>query len=228
VQEYGQIQARSVEPSLRGVACQLNTARHKPPRHVYYTMPPDSQAFLNTWKGKPIDGKGSFCLHVEGAHGCALIALVETVKDGSTLRVRLMLPDDTHQLINLSLAGVRSPRASGRDGEAPEPWGEEARFFTESRLGQRTVRVVLLALPAPTGVPFSSTGSATPTAASIMIGVVQHPAGNIAEHLVASGLARVVDWHAGMLSANGGMERLRTAERQVSLICSRRTIPYKK
>lgn len=41
-----------------------------------------------------------------------------------------------------------------------------------------------------------------------------HPqGGNIAEHLVANGLARVVDWHAGMLAANGGMERLRQAER---------------
>ena len=42
---------------------------------------------------------------------------------------------------------------------------------------------------------------------------VLHPAGNVAEHLVANGLARVVDWHAGMLAAGGGMERLRAAER---------------
>lgn len=48
---------------------------------------------------------------------------------------------------------------------------------------------------------------------SIFIGTVLHPAGNVAEHLVASGLARVVDWHAGMLAAGGGMERLRAAER---------------
>lgn len=40
-----------------------------------------------------------------------------------------------------------------------------------------------------------------------------HPNGNVAEFLVAAGLARVVDWHAGMLAANGGMERLRAAER---------------
>lgn len=40
-----------------------------------------------------------------------------------------------------------------------------------------------------------------------------HPNGNVAEHLVANGLARVVDWHAGMLAAGGGMERLRAAER---------------
>lgn len=42
---------------------------------------------------------------------------------------------------------------------------------------------------------------------------VIHPAGNVAEHLVASGLARVVDWHAGMLASGGAMERLRAAER---------------
>ena len=41
-----------------------------------------------------------------------------------------------------------------------------------------------------------------------------HTVGNIAEFLVSSGLARVVDWHAGMLAAGGGMERLRAAERQ--------------
>jgi staphylococcal nuclease domain-containing protein 1 len=43
--------------------------------------------------------------------------------------------------------------------------------------------------------------------------LVLHPAGNVAEHLVANGLARVVDWHAGMLASGGGMERLRAAER---------------
>jgi staphylococcal nuclease domain-containing protein 1 len=42
---------------------------------------------------------------------------------------------------------------------------------------------------------------------------VLHPAGNVAEHLVAAGLARVVDWHAGMLSGSGGMEKLRAAEK---------------
>lgn len=40
-----------------------------------------------------------------------------------------------------------------------------------------------------------------------------HPAGNIAEHLVNAGLARVVDWHAGMLAQHGGMEKLRAAEK---------------
>ena len=49
----------------------------------------------------------------------------------------------------------------------------------------------------------------------MFIGTVMHPNGNIAEHLVANGLARVVDWHAGMLSTVGGMERLRSAEAYV-------------
>jgi staphylococcal nuclease domain-containing protein 1 len=42
---------------------------------------------------------------------------------------------------------------------------------------------------------------------------VLHPAGNVAEHLAAAGLARIVDWHAGMLTNSGGMERLRAAEK---------------
>jgi len=43
--------------------------------------------------------------------------------------------------------------------------------------------------------------------------IVLHPAGNVAEHLLANGLARIVEWHAGMLASSGGMERLRTAEK---------------
>lgn len=43
--------------------------------------------------------------------------------------------------------------------------------------------------------------------------LVLHPNGNVAEFLLAQGLARVVDWHAGMLAGNGGMEKLRAAER---------------
>ena len=93
----------------------------------------------------------------------------------------------------------------------------------------------MLSLPTSTATPFQagSNASAPPPSATIFIGsgnnphfparritifdwepfIVLHPAGNIAEHLVATGLARVVDWHAGMLANNGGMERLRAAEK---------------
>ncbi|KAF9481526.1 hypothetical protein BDN70DRAFT_830817 [Pholiota conissans] len=163
---------------------------------INYTMPVDSQAFVAEWKGKPID------------------ALVEQVRDGTTLRVRLLMPDGEHQMVNIALAGVRSARASSKQGETSEPWSEEAKFFTESRLLQRPVKVQILSLPSSTATPFqTSANAAAPPPASIFIGTVIHPAGNVAEHLVASGLARVVDWHAGMLSSSGGMERLRAAEK---------------
>ncbi|KAJ6587021.1 hypothetical protein DFH09DRAFT_1430137 [Mycena vulgaris] len=165
-------------------------------RAVHHTMPADSQAFVSEWKGKPLD------------------AIVEQVRDGTTLRVRLLMPDGEHQIVNIALAGVRSARASSKQGEPSETWGEEAKFFTESRLLQRPVRVQILSLPTSSATPFQSgaSGSAAPPA-SIFIGTVLHPAGNVAEHLVAAGLARVVDWHAGMLASSGGMERLRAAEK---------------
>jgi staphylococcal nuclease domain-containing protein 1 len=40
-----------------------------------------------------------------------------------------------------------------------------------------------------------------------------HPNGNIADFLVAAGFAKVVDWHAGILSSVGGLDRLRAAEK---------------
>ena len=154
---------------------------------------------------------------------------MEQVRDGSTVRVRLLLSDENHQIVTVSLAGVRCGRIGGKDGEPNEPYAEEvrlpisstkylihltkqARFFTESRLLQRLVRVKLLSLPAPAPSAFSSTASGPPPPASMFIGIVMHPNGNVGEHLVSSGLARVVEWHAGMLAAGGFMERLRTAE----------------
>ncbi|KAI0790842.1 transcription factor [Abortiporus biennis] len=164
-------------------------------RAVNHMMPTDSQAFITEWKGKPID------------------AIVEQVKDGSTLRARLFMPDGDHQFVNIALAGVRCPRVAAKPGDSSEQWGEEAKFFTESRLLQRPVRVQLLSLPTSTATPFQAGANTAPPPATIFIGTVLHPAGNVAEHLVASGLARIVDWHAGMLASGGGMERLRAAER---------------
>lgn len=77
------------------------------PRTVYHTMPSDSQGFMNQWRGKPIPG------------------LVENVRDGSNLRIRLILKPVEHQFVNLTLAGVKSPRAAAREGETSEPFGDE-------------------------------------------------------------------------------------------------------
>lgn len=190
------LKKRELENEAKAAGKGLWNPHGQQARAVHHTMPEDSQAFVTEWKGKSLD------------------AIVEHVRDGSTLRVRLLMPDGEHQIVNIALAGVRSPRASSKQGEPSEPWGEEAKFFTESRLLQRHVRVVILSLPTSTATPFQ-TGSnpAAPPPASIFIGSVLHPAGNVAEFLVGAGLARIVDWHAGMLAGNGGMEKLRAAEK---------------
>lgn len=168
---------------------------------VDWTMPSDSAAFLAEQKGREID------------------AVVEQVKDGSMMRVRLFLTPRHHQFINLSLAGVKAPRIAGAGGpgsnEPSEPMAEEARFFVESRLMQRNIKVRLLSLPAPTSAPtpFGAAAPAPPQTASTLIGTAMHPVGDIAQFLLSGGLARCVDWHAGMLQAVGGFEKYRQAER---------------
>ncbi|KAG0706093.1 hypothetical protein DFH29DRAFT_903564 [Suillus ampliporus] len=189
------IRKREIEAEAKAAGKGLWNSHGPQARAVHQTMPTDSQAFVSEWKGKSLD------------------ALVEQVRDGSTLRVRLFMPDGEHQMVNIALAGVRCARTSSKQGELSEPWAEEAKFFTESRLLQRSVRVIILSLPTSTATPFQAGANAPPPPASIFIGTVLHPAGNVAEHLVATGLARVVDWHAGMLAAGGGMERLRAAEK---------------
>ena len=121
------------------------------------------------------------------------LALVESVRDGTTLRVRLFMPDGEHQFVNITLAGARSPRVASKQGETSEPYGDEvsrygfptitpgalilsskpiqAKYFTESRLLQRGVKVQLLSLPAITATPFQTNGSSTPPPASIFIGI---------------------------------------------------------
>lgn len=88
-------------------------------------MPTDSQAFITEWKGKPIDGKHVLSTPDHLVAHFLQLAIVEQVKDGSTLRVRLLLPEGDHQLVNITLAGVRSPRCANRPEETTEPFGEE-------------------------------------------------------------------------------------------------------
>ena len=92
-------------------------------------MPLDSQAFVSEWKGKSLDGKLArlFAVNMVNSHPTAL---VEQVRDGSTLRVRLFMPDGEHQMVNIALAGVRSARVASKQREPSEPWGEEVRCPT--------------------------------------------------------------------------------------------------
>ncbi|KAI5475177.1 transcription factor (Snd1/p100) [Pseudohyphozyma bogoriensis] len=172
-------------------------------RRVEWGMPEDPAAFLAQWKGKPID------------------AIIEGVPNGGTVRARLLLSPAEHQIVSVGLAGVRAPRASsiGGSGESKgEEYGDEARFFVESRLLQRAIKITLLALPVtstPTSFSASAESAAPPPAPTYFLGTVAHPAGNIAALLLATGTAKVLDWHAGFLSQSptpGIMAEFRKAE----------------
>lgn len=85
------------------------------------------------------------CWLVSGPISClwssVRIAVVEHVRDGSTIRV-ILLPSFTY--LTLMLCGVKCPgfKREG-DRDITEPFAEEARFFSEARLLQRDVKVRL-------------------------------------------------------------------------------------
>lgn len=179
----------------------LWSASPAPERQVEYSMPDDPAAFLAEHKGKPID------------------AVIEACLNGSTVRARLLLTPTQHQFVTVGFAGVRAPRAGNNadDAAGSEEFGSEARFFSDSRLLQRQIKITLLALPTPQVAPtaFGSEAPATTAPASMFLGTIHHPQGNIAAVLLSAGLAKVVDWHAGFLSLSPTptmMAELRRAE----------------
>ncbi|CAO3702418.1 unnamed protein product [Rhizopus stolonifer] len=148
-------------------------------RDVSFTFDLDPNTFLNKYKGKPLD------------------AIIELVRDGSNFRVLLLLPDNSQQIVTVSLSGIKAP-ACKRDNDetsVSEPFGEETKFFVESRLLQRGVKVIL------EGVAQGQN----------FVGSIQHPAGNIAELLLAQGYAKCVDWSITLTTSGPGP--LRNAER---------------
>lgn len=135
--------------------------------------------FVQKHKGKPIQ------------------AIVEHVRDGSTVRV-LLLPNFTY--ITLMLSGIRCPSfkldSTGKpDDSVNVPYALEARFFTESRLLNQDVEVVL---ESNTNTNF--------------VGMLLHPKGNIAEALVREGFAKCIDWSLNSCSVEL-VEKLRIAEK---------------
>jgi staphylococcal nuclease domain-containing protein 1 len=109
------------------------------------------------------------------------------------------LPDQTHQFITLHLSGIKAPNCKRDNDESSvsEPFGEECKFFVESRLLQRGVKVILEGLAQSGGQNF--------------VGSVHHPAGNISELLLSQGLAKCVDWSITL--ATSGPAPLRAAEK---------------
>jgi len=120
-------------------------------------------------------------------------AIIEMVRDGSTVRA-FLLPN--FEYVTVMLAGVKCPMSKREgDKESFEPFAQEAKYFTDCRLLQREIQIIL------EGVSSNQN----------FLGTVIHPAGNIAELLLKEGFAKCVDWSMGVLSS--GHEKYRQAER---------------
>ncbi|KAJ3612447.1 hypothetical protein NHX12_020722, partial [Muraenolepis orangiensis] len=103
--------------------------------------------------------------------------------------------DSMHQKpINVMLSGCPSFKREPDGVETPEAFAAEAKFFTESRLLQRDVQIIMESCPN-----------------QIMLGTILHPNGNITELLLKEGFARCVDWSMAVYTQ--GAENLRAAER---------------
>lgn len=131
--------------------------------------------------------------YVDSMHQKPVNAVIEHVRDGSVVRA-LLLPDC--YLVTIMLSGVKCPTFKREaDGtETPEAFAAEAKFFTESRLLQRDVQIILESCPN-----------------QVILGTIMHPNGNITELLLKEGFARCVDWSMAVYTQ--GAEKLRAAER---------------
>ncbi|XP_062955276.1 staphylococcal nuclease domain-containing protein 1 [Cynocephalus volans] len=130
---------------------------------------------------------------VDSHHQKPVNAIIEHVRDGSVVRA-LLLPD--YYLVTVMLSGIKCPtfRREADGIETPEPFAAEAKFFTESRLLQRDVQIILESCHNQN-----------------ILGTILHPNGNITELLLKEGFARCVDWSIAVYTR--GAEKLRAAER---------------
>ncbi|CAA0806834.1 TUDOR-SN protein 1 [Striga hermonthica] len=195
--------------------------RDLPPSAVSDSSNFDAMALLAAKKGSPLE------------------AIVDQVRDGSTIRVYL-LPEFQH--VQVFVAGIQSPSAGRRaasdavvgtevasneqngdstsETRAPltsaqrlaassvpsvevpaDPYGKEAKHFTEIRVLHRDVRIVLEGVD-----KFSN-----------LTGSVYYPNGesakDLALELVENGLAKYVEWSASLLE-DEARRRLKNAELQ--------------
>ncbi|KAL5724528.1 Translin-1 [Ranunculus cassubicifolius] len=176
---------------------------------------------------------------LEANKGTPMEAIVEQVRDGSTIRVYL-LPE--FQFVQVFIAGIQAPSMGRRNAAepvtepevasdepneevsaehqgqltsaqrlaasttpstevSPDPFGREAKHFTEIRVLNRDVRIVLEGVD-----KFSN-----------LVGSVYYPDGDSAKdlalELVQNGLAKYLDWSASMMEEDA-RRKLKTAELQ--------------
>lgn len=104
--------------------------------------------------------------------------IVEHVVSGSTLRIALEVKKNSFQQATVMLSGIVCPRN-------PEPYAEEARYFTECRILQKDVKVRIEQV--------STGGKNSSSASPFLVGSVTCNKNNIAEHLLKEGYAKCID-----------------------------------
>jgi len=124
----------------------------------------------------------------EQLKGKAQVGVVELVRTGSSLKV-ILLPSFNE--VTLFLSGVQCPDVKP-DGES-EPFGREAKFFTEHHILNRDVNIIL------EGVDKYN-----------VYGTVSYLNHNLSEELLKNGLAKYVEWSG---SRSAFSENLKAAER---------------
>ncbi|KAL8583257.1 hypothetical protein ACOMHN_043092 [Nucella lapillus] len=115
---------------------------------------------------------------VDSHHSKPVDAVIEHVRDGCTVRAFLLPSFD---YVTVLLSGVKCPmfKTDNEGQQTPEAFAEECRYFTESRLLQREVKIIL------EGVSNQN-----------LLGTVLHPNGNITELLLREGFAHCVDYYS--------------------------------
>uniref|UniRef100_A0AC34QNZ7 Staphylococcal nuclease domain-containing protein n=1 Tax=Panagrolaimus sp. JU765 TaxID=591449 RepID=A0AC34QNZ7_9BILA len=145
----------------------------------------DYQKYVRDIKWNVADTKGL----VEKYHQKPIKAVVEQVRDASTVRV-FLLPD--FEYVTISLSGIKTP-SPRTPSNPPEPFGEQAKFFVEQRILHRDVEVVLESV-----------------SNNNFLGSVIHPKGNIAVFLLKEGYAKC-SWSVTLATA--GIQALKEAEK---------------
>jgi endonuclease YncB( thermonuclease family) len=105
-----------------------------------------------------------------------VLAIVEHVRNGSTLRLYLV---DTSDDIEVSLSGIRCPQMKTKESNQPEKFAMDAKYFTEHKLLHRNVTVTFDCID-----KFNYYGT-----------VMDEAGNNVVFGLLEFGLASVVEWN---------------------------------
>ena len=125
--------------------------------------------------------------------------IVEHVMSGSTMRIAVEVDKLSYRVLTVMLSGIKGPSQG-------EPFFGEAKFFTESRLLQRDVKVRIEAVNPP-----SKNATANANQGPSFNGSVVCNNNNIAEHLLKEGFAKCMDWS---LAQALDSSKLRAAEKE--------------